>query len=157
MFNFSKFFLGEWILKNFLEKCWYFWKMDSFSNTLNRFKILNFIPSEGAAAPLTPCWGRVIAFWWPDSPPPNQNPPYATAFPTPKMIECKKVEAKLSCLESLYKYSCLVSILKIPGNLNSLLIYCPYLQKISTTFLRLMKKIICYYLFFPSNIWLSIA
>ena len=42
--------------------------MDSFSTTLNRFKILNFVTIlEEAAAPLptTRCGGRVIAFKWP--------------------------------------------------------------------------------------------
>ena len=53
--------------------------MDSFSNTLNRFKILYFATSRGAAAPGPPCRGRVIAFWWPGVPPPEPKPPYATA------------------------------------------------------------------------------
>ena len=52
--------------------------MDSFSNTLNRFKILNFATVREGLRPRTPCVGRVIAFWWPGVPPPNQNPPYAT-------------------------------------------------------------------------------
>ena len=42
MFHSSKFFLEK---NEFFgqENCWYFWKMDSSSNTLNCFKILNFI------------------------------------------------------------------------------------------------------------------
>ena len=39
--------------------------MDSFSNTLNRFKSFNFATVRGAFVPRTSCGGRVIAFWWP--------------------------------------------------------------------------------------------
>ena len=55
-------FLGQ-------EKFWYFWKMDSFSKTMNRFKKWNFDSVQGAAAPSPyPLLGRVIAFKWPGNP-----------------------------------------------------------------------------------------
>ena len=56
MFNFSKFFIekngpfGE-------EKCCHFWEMNSFSNTLNRFKKWYFATVRGAFAPGPPAAG----------------------------------------------------------------------------------------------------
>ena len=59
-----------------------FLKMDSFSNTLNRFKSLNFAIVRGPSPSGPPAGGGVIAFWWPGvPPPPNQNPPYASGHP----------------------------------------------------------------------------
>ena len=74
MFNFSKFFLEK---NGFCgqQKCWYFWKMDSFSNTLNRFKNETSLQSRGLR-PLTPCGGGrlVVAFKWPGrSPSPRKK------------------------------------------------------------------------------------
>ena len=58
--------------------------MNSFSNTLNRFKKWNFATVRGAFAPRTPCWGRVIAFKWPGRPPPpKKNPGDASACNSP--------------------------------------------------------------------------
>ena len=54
--------------------------MDSFSNTLNRFKSLTFATVRGAFAPRTPCGGRVIAFWRPSV------PPRTKFLPTPLII-----------------------------------------------------------------------
>ena len=90
------------------EKCWYFWKMDSFSNTLNRFKSLNFaIVRGGPSPPRTPCGGRMIAFWWP-SVPPNQNPLYATdLWLTSKFKLIRDVENRKSML-------CFVKIASFP-------------------------------------------
>ena len=47
--------------------------MNSFSNTLHRFKKWNFSTVRGALAPRTPCGGRVIAFKWPGRPPPPKK------------------------------------------------------------------------------------
>ena len=56
----------------------------SFSNTLNRFKIVNFDTIRGTPRPRTP-WVGVIAFWWPVVPTPNQNPAYATVYNSKKL------------------------------------------------------------------------
>ena len=47
------------------EKYWYFWKLDSFSNTLHRLEKWNFATVRGAFGPRTPCGGGVIALKWP--------------------------------------------------------------------------------------------
>ena len=46
--------------------------MDSFSNNLNRFKILNFSTVRGPSPPVPPALGPSEPF--PLDPPPNQNP-----------------------------------------------------------------------------------
>ena len=53
-----------------------FLKNGFISNTLNRFKIFNFVTIRGLAPP-DRLRGRVIVFWWPGVPL-NQNPAYAT-------------------------------------------------------------------------------
>ena len=77
MFNFSNFFLEK---NRFFgqENYLYFWKLDSFSNTLHRLKKWNFATVRAAFAPRTPCGGRVIALKWPGRPP-RKNPGDATA------------------------------------------------------------------------------
>ena len=54
------------------KKMLIFWKMDSFSNTLNRFKKWNFAIVREPSPP-DPLRGRVIAFKWPGRPPPKKS------------------------------------------------------------------------------------
>ena len=71
--------------------------MDSFSNALNRFQILNFATTRGGCRARTPCGRQVIAFWWPCVPP-NQNPPYAT--------NCANIEAIMCFIKVAYIVKC---------------------------------------------------
>ena len=76
MLNFSKVFVE--IIGFFGKDKWrHFWIIDSFSNALNRLKILNFATIKGAFAPdrMRGALDRLLVA---SLPPPNQSPPYAT-------------------------------------------------------------------------------
>ena len=61
------------------EKCWHFWQMNSFSNTLTRFQKWKFATVRGGLAPRTPWGGRLIAIKCPgrSPPPPAEKVPGA--------------------------------------------------------------------------------
>ena len=61
--EFSKFFLEKMFFCK--KKCWYFWKMDSFSNPLHPIKKWKFalVRRHSSADPMR---GRVITFKWPE-------------------------------------------------------------------------------------------
>ena len=54
--------------------------LDSFSNTLIHFKILNFVTTLAATVPRTACRLQVIAFKWPRLPLTPKNPGGATGI-----------------------------------------------------------------------------